>query len=106
MIARVDLIYDCFPLVRIILSLPRQDQRRQNLDAVNNWAATLAILSLLSGSLAVAEDFKLINGRVYKNAMISRAEADGIVVRTKTGIQRSILLNSLKTFRTGFIISS
>ena len=86
-IARVDL-YDCFPLVRIILSLPRQDQRRQNLEAVNNWAATLAILPLLSGSLALAEDFKLINGKVYKNATISRVEADRIVVRTKTGISK------------------
>jgi hypothetical protein len=45
-------------------------------------------LPLLSGSLALAEDFKLINGRVYKNATISRVEADGIVVKTKTGISK------------------
>jgi hypothetical protein len=29
-------------------------------------------------SLALAEDFKMINGEVYKNATISRVEADGI----------------------------
>ena len=55
---------------------------------MNESAATLAIVPLLSGSLALAEDFKMINGKVYKNAAISRVEADGIVVRTKTGISK------------------
>lgn len=82
------MFYDRSPSVDIILSLLREEQRRRNLDAVNNWAAALAILPLLSGSLAPAEDFKLINGKVYKNATISRVEADGIVVRTKTGISK------------------
>jgi hypothetical protein len=53
---------------------------------VKNWAATLAILSLLSASLARAEDFKTINGKMYKDATVSRVETDGIVLRTKTGI--------------------
>jgi hypothetical protein len=55
---------------------------------VKNWATTLAMLPLLSASLALAEDFKMINGKVYKNATISRVEADGIVLRTKTGIHK------------------
>jgi hypothetical protein len=36
----------------------------------------------------VAEDFKTITGKVYKDATISRVEADGIVLRTKTGISK------------------
>jgi hypothetical protein len=55
---------------------------------VKNWATTLATLPLLSASLALAEDFKMIDGKVYKNATISRVEADGIVLRTKTGIYK------------------
>jgi hypothetical protein len=39
-------------------------------------------------SLALAEDFKTVNGRVYKDATISRVEADGIVLRTKAGISK------------------
>jgi hypothetical protein len=36
----------------------------------------------------MAEDFKTINGKVYKDATISRVEADGIILRTKTGISK------------------
>jgi hypothetical protein len=36
----------------------------------------------------VAEDVKTIDGRVYKDATVSRVEADGIVLRTKTGISK------------------
>ena len=43
---------------------------------------------MLSASLALAEDFKTISGRVYKDATISRVEADGIVIKTKTGISK------------------
>ncbi len=52
------------------------------------WATTLAILAVLSASLALTEDFKTINGKLYKDATISRVEADGIVLRTKTGISK------------------
>jgi hypothetical protein len=45
-------------------------------------------LVLLSTSLALAEDFKTVSGRVYKDATVSRVEADGIVLRTKTGISK------------------
>jgi len=55
---------------------------------VKCWATTLAILAILSASLALAEDFKTINGKVYKDATISRVDADGIVLRTKTGISK------------------
>jgi len=55
---------------------------------VKHWATTIAILPLLSASIALAEDFKTVSGRVYKDATISRVEADGIVLRTKTGISK------------------
>jgi len=55
---------------------------------VKCWATTLAILAVLSASLALAEDFKTIKGKVYKDATINRVEADGIVIRTKTGISK------------------
>ncbi len=63
-------------------------QKRQNLGRVKCWATTLAILAVLSASLTLAEDFKTIKGKVYKDATISRVEADGIVLRTKTGISK------------------
>jgi hypothetical protein len=49
---------------------------------------TLAILAILFASLAVAEDFKTIKGKVYNDATITRVEADGIVIRSKTGISK------------------
>jgi hypothetical protein len=55
---------------------------------VKCWATTLAILAVLSASLALAEDFKTINGKLYKDATISRVEADGIVLKTTTGISK------------------
>jgi hypothetical protein len=45
-------------------------------------------LAVLSASLALAEDFKTIKSKVYKDATISRVEADGIVLRTKAGISK------------------
>src|SRR5258708_2945686 len=43
---------------------------------------------MLSASLPLAEDFKTVSGRVYKDATISHVEADGIVIKTKTGISK------------------
>src|SRR5262245_20023209 len=48
----------------------------------------LAILATLSASLALAEDFKTINGKEYKDATVIRVEADGIVLKSKTGISK------------------
>lgn len=46
----------------------------------------LAIAATLSASLALGEDFKTTSGKVYKDATVSRVEADGIALKTKTGI--------------------
>lgn len=48
----------------------------------------IVILATLFVSLAFAEDFKTISGKIYKDATISHVEADGIVLRTKTGISK------------------
>ena len=55
---------------------------------MNPRKATIVILATLFVSLALAEDFKTISGKVYKDATISHVEADGIVLRTKTGISK------------------
>jgi hypothetical protein len=43
---------------------------------------------MLSASLALAEDFKTVNGKEYKNVTVSRVEADGIVIKGKSGISK------------------
>jgi hypothetical protein len=55
---------------------------------VKYWEITLAILAALSASLALAEDFKTVRGKLYKDATIIRVESDGIVLKTKTGISK------------------
>jgi hypothetical protein len=72
----------------IILSLPCGEQKRQNASSVKEYATTLAILALLSATLALAEDFKTVRGKLYKDATIIRVESDGIVLKTKTGISK------------------
>ena len=55
---------------------------------VKHGAATLAVLAALSVSLALAEDFKTVSGKEYKDVTVSRVEPDGIVVKTKSGISK------------------
>jgi hypothetical protein len=55
---------------------------------VKYWRTALAILAVLFASLALAEDFKTINGKEYKNATVTHVEADGIIVRTARGISK------------------
>jgi hypothetical protein len=55
---------------------------------VKYWPTALAILAALCASLALADDFKTINGKEYKDATVSRVEPDGIVLRTKFGISK------------------
>ena len=51
-------------------------------------ALTVAVLVVCFASVALADDFKTIKGKEYKDATISRVEADGIVIKTKTGISK------------------
>jgi len=56
---------------------------------VKDWPPKLAmLLALTLASPALAEDFKMINGKEYKNATVSRVEADGIVLKSKSGIAK------------------
>jgi hypothetical protein len=62
--------------------------KRQNPRTMNPQKATIVILATLFVSLALAEDFKTVSGKIYKDATISHVEADGIVLRTKSGISK------------------
>jgi len=44
------------------------------------------VLAVLFASIALSEDIKTIRGKVYKDATVTRVEADGIELKTKTGI--------------------
>ena len=39
-------------------------------------------------SVALGDDFRLVNGREYKDATVTRVEPDGIVLRTQAGIAK------------------
>jgi hypothetical protein len=46
------------------------------------------VISSLAASVALADDFKTVNGKEYKNVTVSRVEADGIVIKGKSGISK------------------
>ena len=48
----------------------------------------LIILAALCTSLALADDFKTVAGKEYKNATVTHVELDGIVVKSKSGISK------------------
>jgi hypothetical protein len=48
----------------------------------------LVILATLSSSLALADDFKTVAGKEYKDVTVNRVEPDGILVKTKSGISK------------------
>jgi hypothetical protein len=70
------------------LSLRCGERKKQNGPSVKKWATTLVIFVAFSASRALAEDFKTVTGKEYKNASVSRVEADGIVISTKGGISK------------------
>jgi hypothetical protein len=43
-------------------------------------------------TVALADDFKLVSGKEYKNFTVSRLEPDGIVLKTKSGISKVYLV--------------
>ena len=72
--------------LHITLSLPFGEEKRQNPPPVKYWKTALSIFAALSASLTLADDFRTIRGKEYKDATVSRVEPDGIVLRTKSGI--------------------
>jgi hypothetical protein len=57
---------------------------------VKDWQTAMAVSASLYASLALADEFRTISGKEYKDATVSRVEPDGIVIRTKGAFQRSI----------------
>jgi len=55
---------------------------------MNPRNAIISILATLSAALALADDFKTIQGKEYKDAKVTRVEPDGIVVKNKSGISK------------------
>src|SRR5438093_8553455 len=51
-------------------------------------APPFLIVVVCFASIALADDFKTIDGREYKNAKVSRVEPDGIVLVSKSGISK------------------
>src|SRR5438132_7825597 len=69
----------------ISLSLSCGQQKGHN-RSVKYWKIPLAILAALSASIALADDFKTIDGKEYKNATVNHVEPDGIVITHSFGI--------------------
>jgi hypothetical protein len=46
------------------------------------------VLVVFFASVAIADDFKTVDGKEYKNVKVSRVEPDGIVLSSKSGISK------------------
>src|SRR6266513_2270111 len=71
---------------------------------MNSQKTTIAILATLSASPALAEDFKTIAGKEYKNVAVSRVEADGIVIKSKSGISKVYFVELPKDVQERFAV--
>ena len=60
------------------------------------------VLIVCVASAALAEDFKTVQGKEYKNVAVSRIEPDGIVLRTKSGISKLYLIELPKEVQERF----
>jgi 23S rRNA pseudoU1915 N3-methylase RlmH len=52
------------------------------------YTLNVLISVFLLPAIVFADDFKTVDGKEYKNATVTRVEADGIVVKTKGGISK------------------
>ncbi len=64
------------------------ESKRGTIRRVKHWETTLAIFAALSASITLADDFKTIDGKEYKNVKVKRVEPDGIVLTSKSGISK------------------
>ncbi len=48
----------------------------------------VVVLILCFTTVALADDFKLVSGKEFKNATVTRVEPDGVVLKTKSGISK------------------
>src|SRR6266498_1496230 len=52
-----------------------------------SWLFPIVLL-LAALQLAIADDFKTINGKEYKNVTVKRVEPDGLILSSKSGISK------------------
>jgi len=74
----------CAILARFYCCCTKRNSNR--IRCVKYGTTTLIIFAALSVSLALAEDFKTVNGKEYKNATVIRAEPDGIAIKFSGGL--------------------
>ena len=91
-------------LARIIVAV--RSSKAAESRCVNYGATALVILAALCASLALAEDFKTVNGKEYKDATISRIEPDGLVLKTKSGISKVYFVELPKDLQERFHYAS
>jgi hypothetical protein len=65
---------------------------------------TFVILIGCFASIALADDFKTIAGKEYKNVTVSRVEADGIVLKGKSGISKLYFVELPKDVQEHFAV--
>jgi hypothetical protein len=90
------------PKSLVAILLPNQTMNPTARHPRASYLTTLAILAFLPPTLAPAEDFKTISGKLYKGARIIRVEADGIMLRTKSGIVKLYFSELPKEVQEGF----
>jgi len=78
------------------------ESKRRRIRHMNPRKVTLLILVTTSASLTLAEDFKTVTGKEYKNATVSHIEADGIVLKTKSGISKVYFVELTKEVQQRF----
>jgi hypothetical protein len=67
---------------------------------------SIAIFAALLASIALAEDFKTIDGKEYKDVTVSRVEPDGLVLTTKSGISKVYFVELPKDVQERFLPST
>jgi len=67
--------------------LPLSDLTAKRLAVIPPFSKFFILIVCLA-SVALADDFKTIDGKEYKNVKVSRVEPDGIVLMTKSGISK------------------
>ena len=63
----------------------------------------LPLLILCFTTVALADDFKTLQGKEYKNVMVSRVDPDGIVLKSKSGISKVYFVGCRRMFSNVFI---
>ena len=51
-------------------------------------SVAICVVVVCFASVALADDFKTIQGKEYKNVTVTRVESDGIVLESKSGISK------------------